>query len=67
MMLYIKFDQNWPTGFKDIQVQKCVIFVTQGQVTSQWKGLVQPKIELDQAFMPFLVTSNFDDDSVKNE
>ena len=28
---------------------------------------VRPKIELDQAFMPVLVTSNFDDDSIKNE
>ena len=33
MMLHIKFDQDWPTGFSDIQVQKCEIFVTQGQVT----------------------------------
>ena len=33
MMLHIKFDQDWPTGFRDIQVQKCEIFVTQGQVT----------------------------------
>ena len=32
MMLQIKFDQDWPTGFRDIQVQKCEIFVTQGQV-----------------------------------
>ena len=30
-------------------------------------GLIRPKIELDRAFMPVLVTSNFDDDSVKNE
>ena len=30
-------------------------------------GLIQPKIELIQAFMPVLVTSNFDDDSIKNE
>ena len=30
MMLHIKFDQDWPTGFR---VQKCEIFVTQGQVT----------------------------------
>ena len=30
-------------------------------------GLIQPKIELDQAFMPVLITSNFDDDSIKNE
>ena len=30
-------------------------------------GLIQPKIELDRAFMPVLVNSNFDDDSIKNE
>ena len=30
-------------------------------------GLIGPKIELDQAFMPVLVTSNFDDDPIKNE
>ena len=30
-------------------------------------GLIQPKIELDRAFMPVLVTRNFDDDSIKNE
>ena len=28
---------------------------------------IRPKIELDRAFMPVLVTSNFDDDSIKNE
>ena len=36
MMLHIKFDQDWPTGFRDIQVQKCEIFVTQGQATPKW-------------------------------
>ena len=31
-------------------------------------GLIRPKIELDRAFMPILVTSNeFDDNSIKNE
>ena len=30
-------------------------------------GLIRPTIELDRAFMPVLVTSNFDDDSIKNE
>ena len=29
--------------------------------------LIRPQIELDRAFMPVLVTSNFDDDSIKNE
>ena len=29
-------------------------------------GLIRPKIELDQAFMPVLDTSNIDDDLIKN-
>ena len=29
-------------------------------------GLIRPKIELDRAFMHALVTSNFDDSSIKN-
>ena len=32
VMLHIKFDQNWPTGHRDIKVRKCKIFVIQGQV-----------------------------------
>ena len=30
-------------------------------------GVIQPKIELDRVFMPVLVISNFDDDSIENE
>ena len=30
-------------------------------------SLIQPTIELDRDFVPVLVTSNFDDDSIKNE
>ena len=30
-------------------------------------GLILPEIDLDRAFMPVLVASNFDDDSIKNE
>ena len=30
-------------------------------------GPIQPKIEPDRAFMPVLVTTNFDDDLIKNE
>ena len=37
-MLHIKLDQDWPPGFRDIKVQKCEIFVTQGQVTPKWMG-----------------------------
>ena len=29
--------------------------------------LIRPKIELDRDFMRVLVTSNFDDDSIKND
>ena len=34
---------------------------------SKMSGLIRPKTELDRAFMPVLVTSNFDDDSINNE
>ena len=30
-------------------------------------GLIWPKMELNQAFMPVLVTRSFDDDLIKNE
>ena len=30
-------------------------------------GWIRPKFELNKAFMPDLVISNFDDDSIKNE
>ena len=30
-------------------------------------GLIRPEIKLVRAFMPVPVTSNFDDDSIKNE
>ena len=30
-------------------------------------GLIRTKIKLERAFMPVLVTSNFDDDSIKYE
>ena len=65
-MLHIKFDQDWPTRLRDIQVQKCKIFIIQGQVTPKWVVWSGPK-SLFRAFMPVLVTSNFDDDSIKNE
>ena len=46
MTLHIKFDQDWPTGFRDIEVQKCEIFVTQGQVTPYWVVWFSPKLNL---------------------
>ena len=43
MMVHIKFDQDRPTGFRVIQIQKCKMFVTQGQVTPKWVVRVGPK------------------------
>ena len=34
---------------------------------SNISGPIRPKIKLDPAFMPVLVTNNFDDDSIKHE
>ena len=67
MMLHIKFDQDWPTGLRDIQVQKCEIFRHSRASNSEMSSLIPPKIELDRAFTPVLVNSNFYDDSIKNE
>ena len=43
VMLHIRFDQDWPTGFRDIQIRKCKIFVIQGQVTPKWVVWSSPK------------------------
>ena len=67
MMLHIKFDQDWPTGFRDIQVQKVWNFCHSRASNSKMSNLIWPQFKLDQAFMPVLVTINFDDDSIKNE
>ena len=60
MMLHIKYDQDWPTGIRDIQVQKC-------EINSKMSGLIWPKSKCDRALMPVLVTSNFNDDSIKDD
>ena len=38
-----------------------------GKKFSKMSGLIRPKNELKWVFMPILFTSNFDDDSIKNE
>ena len=43
VMLHIKFDRDWATGFRDIQVQTCEIFITQEQVTQKWVVWFGPK------------------------
>ena len=66
-MLHIK--QDWPTGLRDIQVRKCKIFVIQRQVTPKWVVFSGPKSNSTELLCLswLLVTSNFDDDSIKNE
>ena len=65
MMLHIKFDQDRPTGFRDIQVQKCESVVTQGQVTPKWVVWFGPKSNSTELLCLSWFTSNFDDDSIK--
>ena len=67
VMLHIKFDQDWPTGLRDIQVRKCKKFRHSRASNSKMDSLIRLEIKLVRAFMPVLVTSNFDDDSIKNE
>ena len=67
VMLHIKFDQDWSTGLRDIQVCKCKIFVMSRASNSKVSSLIRPEIKLFRAFMPVLVTSNFDVDLIKNE
>ena len=68
MMLHIKFDQDWPTGFRDeYSSSKVWNFRHSRASNSKISGRILPRIELDQAFMPVLVTSNFNDDFIKNE
>ena len=43
MMLHIKCVQDWPTGFRDLKVKRCEIFVTQEQVTPKWVVWFGPK------------------------
>ena len=50
-----------------MQVKKCEIFITQGQVTPKMSDLFRPEIKLIWASITVLVTSNSDDDLIKNE
>ena len=53
MMLHIKFHQDWPIGFRDTQVQKFEILVTQGQVTPKWVVWFGPKSNLTKLLCLF--------------
>ena len=62
-----KFDQDWPTGFRDIQVQKCEIFVTQGQVTPKWVVRFGPKLNSTKLLSLSWLPATFCDDWIKND
>ena len=49
MMLHIKYDQNWPTGFRDIQVQMRNFRHSRASI-SKMSGLIRPKFKLDSTF-----------------
>ena len=66
VMLHIKFDQDWPTGLRDIQVRKCKIFVIQGQITLKWVVWSGPKSNSSE-LLCCPDYSNFYDDLIKNE
>ena len=55
---------NWPRRYSSSKVEN---FRHSRVSNSEMSYLLQPKIKLVWAFMPVLVTSNFDDDSIKNE
>ena len=63
VMLHIRFDQLASEIFKFESVKFCHSRASNSEVRS----LIRPEIKLIRAFMPVLVTSNFDDDSIKNE
>ena len=63
-MLHIKFDQDWQLASEIFKFKS----VSHSRASnSKMSGLIRPKIELNRAFMPVLVTSNFPDDLIKNE
>ena len=55
---------NWPQRYSNLKVWN---FRHSAASNSKVSSLIWPEIKLIQAFMPVLVTSNFDDDSIKNE
>ena len=65
MMLHIKFDQDWPTGFRDIQVQKCEILCSWA-VNSVVSGAIWPRFEPVRDFMHVLVTCKYKEDQIKS-
>ena len=55
---------DWPQRYSSSEVQ---YFRHSRASNSKVSSLISPEIKLIRAFMPVLVTSNFDDDSIKNE
>ena len=68
MMFYIgvKFHKKIMNGFQVIE-RKLLFTMFKGASHFKIIQAQRPEIELVRAFMPVLVTSNSDDDSIKNE
>ena len=67
MMLHIKYDQDCQLDQRYSSSKVWNFFFHSKESNSKTSGLIWPKIKCDQALMPVLVTSNFDDDSIKND
>ena len=55
---------NWHKRYSSSKVWN---FCHSRESNSKTSGLIWPKFKCDRALMPVLVTSNFDDDSIKND
>ena len=67
MMLYIKILSRLANWLQRYSSSKVWNFRHSRASNSKMSSRIRPKIELDRAFTPVLVNSNFYDDSIKNE
>ena len=64
VMLHIKFDQDWPTGFRDIQVWKCgrrrrTIGIQAHLVSLRLRWAKNEHVSLETPFSPLYVYGKF--------
>ena len=66
-MNYVQLHQTWT--IKQVLIKTDLVIIHKPNLNSSHfkKHINGPEIELVQAFMPVLVTSNSDDHSIKNE
>ena len=52
VMLHIKFDPDWPTGFRDIQIQTVKFSSLKVQLTPKWEVWFGPKLNSTLSWLP---------------